>query len=253
MLERIEYSKEELTKSDLYTQAISTFGKQCMLNGYVKENVRISMHHIIPRVLFDNKIKKSELDFLDNIALLSQEKHSIFNLLEDHFMDLAMDINAYLYLYRGICNDINIIDKINKIMSLGKEQLEVYNNFKEAEYECKIKKQLQCEELYFDIPPYIYEVMQILQLHYINLYKEIKDFLINPQVKKCGSLLFIKLKNIIIACQKQQKLIQKADMIKKNSIEILELAKDELRVKTEMICDGYYSKGYLEKYKQKTK
>jgi len=75
----------------LKEKLIKTYGSTCMLGG----KGRLSVHHLVPkRVRVDNRI--------ENLALISQQMHDLFNKIEQEDQENGDYINEYLIKVKKI-------------------------------------------------------------------------------------------------------------------------------------------------------
>jgi hypothetical protein len=96
---------------------IYNFGASCWLGGKITKKNPLTNHHILAK-------RDGGETTLDNGALLSQEMHDRFNILEQRYPELAEEINSYLKQYKGVYPN-KIQERIDYIMSLVKPHIKV--------------------------------------------------------------------------------------------------------------------------------
>lgn len=89
---------------------IKYYGYKCWLMGEISKSNPLTLHHIKPQ-------REGGPTTIENGALLSLEKHALFNILESKYPELANEINAYFIVYKGNYPE-DIYNRINEIMSL---------------------------------------------------------------------------------------------------------------------------------------
>ena len=123
-----------MSNSYIREMLIDMYGESCWLKGAVSKKNPLTLHHIVP-VRFGGKTT------IDNGALLTVERHQLFNLLENIEPMLADEVNYYLHEYHGLYPQIvdERVDTLIQQMYITKEQfdLEHPQKVKKKKYKCR--------------------------------------------------------------------------------------------------------------------
>lgn len=114
---------------------IDTFGYKCWLGGKVSKENPLTLHHIIP-------VREGGKTTIENGALISLQKHTEFNVLEQMYPELGEEINSYLYEYRGNYPQ-EVWDRIQEIWTHVNDHAPIKqkNNYrKKTNYQKHLKK-----------------------------------------------------------------------------------------------------------------
>lgn len=113
---------------------IDLYGESCWLKGEISKRNPLTLHHIVP-VRFGGKTT------VDNGALITIERHQLFNLFECKQSELAEEVNYYLHEYHGLYPQIvdERIDELIQQMYATKElfDLEHPQKVKKKKYKCR--------------------------------------------------------------------------------------------------------------------
>ena len=80
---------------------IQEYGKACWLKGIIQPGNPLTLHHIVP-------VRDGGKTIFENGALITLERHEMFNVSELYFPDFAEEINYYMSIYH--CNYTQIVD-----------------------------------------------------------------------------------------------------------------------------------------------
>lgn len=73
---------------------VREYGKHCWLKGMIIPGNPLTFHHIKP-------LREGGETTIENGALLTAERHAMFNVTEINFPEYAEEINYYFKKYRG--------------------------------------------------------------------------------------------------------------------------------------------------------
>jgi hypothetical protein len=227
------YSEETLPIKKGLRSAIEYFGCRCMLGGELKRKNSITLHHIIPKGI-------GAKTNIKNSALLSRSKHQDLNSLGNHFPELGLNIDAYLFLYRGDCFDETVLNIINEIMRLASKQSVATEMLDVLRYNANINALIQNheEKPYYksnfsvNIPSTLDQTFPVLKEHFSNLYAELYTYIEKYGFEDCDIEVASRINRILQLAYYQSCLINEALPLMDKKIDTLEEYKQEITTET---------------------